>query len=146
MKLYITNSDGEIPDFLTVSPLRGNCVRNIDNDIAANSECDEIVVDCIDYIPVTYLYSSIQNYVQKLAKRGKITIKGQDVYLLALNITKRNLDIGQINYLIYGGPTADKLKMSIVSVQELTAILESLKIKITKKQIDGINYIIEGVK
>ena len=146
MKLLITNSNNTIPDFLTISPLNGNNIREIDSEICADSEADEIICECVDYIPITLIVNSIQCYIKKLKKHGRITISGTDCYLLSNSISKRNLSAVEYNQRIFGGPAAHQLKMSIISVTDVIGILESLNVRVMKKQINSVNYIVEGMK
>ena len=146
MKIYITNSNDELPNYTTFSPLRGINTRIISDEDCADSEAESIIVESIDFIPLNSVVHSIQNYVKKLKKGGSITIAGTDAYLLSGEMVKRNLSAVEYNSKIFGGPSAYQLKMSIISVTDVVGILESLNVRVMKKQINSVNYIVEGIK
>ncbi len=146
MKIYITHTNDELPGFTTFSPLRGINVRELDSELVADSELDEAICDCLDYIPLLQIPLSLQNFVKKLRKGGSLTISGIDCYLLSMEASKRNLNLQQLNAIVYGGPHASNMRMSMISVTDACGFLEQLGLKIMKKSLSGVSYTIEGVK
>lgn len=147
MKLYITNSPDELHGYLVYSPIRGNDIRKLDDDLVGDSECTEILApNIIDFIPLNSLYLTIQNYIKKLRKKGEIILGGTDVYMLARDIAAKTRHPTEVNQYIFGGPNSWEFKSCLVGVTDLVGLLEGFGLKITHKSLDGLNYLVKAVK
>lgn len=147
MRLYITNGPDELSGYTIYSPIKGNDIRKLDDDLVGDSECTEILApNIVDFIPLSFLVSVLQNYIRKLRKNCEITLGGTDVYILARDIAARTNHPSQINSLIYGGPNSWDLKSGLIGINDLVGLLEELGLKITHKSLDGITYLVKAVK
>lgn len=145
MKLIITN--GQWPDKkeqeMVISPLLSHHMFNID-EYVADSEMELIEIYNTNSIPLSMLSTVLSNYVRKLRKGGKITIHGRDLYKTVLAITNRNLDLGQANAALYGGPEVHNLLSSLVGIEDIASFVQSTGLKILSKQFNDLDYILEA--
>lgn len=147
MKLYITNSTDELSSHFTYSPIRGNDIRKLDDELIGDSECTEILApNIIDYIPLNCLYQTIENYIKKLRKKGEIILGGTDVYMLGRDIVAKTKHPSEINQAIFGGPNSWELKCGLVGITDLVGLLEGFGLNITHKSLNKLNYLVKAVK
>lgn len=147
MKLYLTNDKSELDGFMTISPLLGFNTRELDNDLVADSEVEEFFApNIIDFIPVEMLLETIKKYLKKIRKGGKITLGGVDLYLASLLVARREINPIEANLLFFGRMTAHESKSGLSGCNDIAGILTELGIKVTKKTLSGVNYLVEGVR
>jgi ERCC4-related helicase len=145
LKLIISNTN-EIDvkdDEVCLSPLLGHNIFNID-EYVADSEFEEIEVKNLNQIPLSMLGNVLDNYLKKIRKNGIIKINGVDLYLLALKITTRSYNLGEINSAIFGGPEVNTLNMCLVGINDVVSHLEGHGVKILSKGFNDIVFTVEG--
>lgn len=147
MKIYLTIGQDELEGYTTLSPLRGYNIREIDSEIVALAEAQEILAtDIVDFIPVKVLPNVLSNYVSKLRKGGKILIGGTDIQMLSVLAARREIDVHTLNETIYGVDSAVYAKSGMVSINDVSALLEQLGLRLTSKKLNGIKYLVEAVR
>ncbi len=142
MKIKIINQSNKENGVEIISPLLGHNIFNLDN--VADSECDELECWLTNKIPADRLYSTIQNYVSKLRHDATIRFIGIDLMQTCLAVVNRQLNIAEANQVIYGGPEAFNMNVSMVCANDIAAILQQLGIVITKKSLTGGIFTVEG--
>ncbi len=147
MKIYITNDNTELEGYIPFSPLRGNNIRVLDDDLVGDSECTEIFAPTIlDYIPISCLVETLRNYVKKMRKGGKIMLGGVNLHLVCLMVARREINPIQANQIIFGNNIAHECKSGLSSPNDIAGILQELGLKIMSTSITGINYLVEGIR
>lgn len=145
MKIYITNGEDTQKNYETVSPLLGHNIRLLNNELVANSECDEILApDIIDYIPTSSLTETLRNYVSKMRKGSVISIGGTDLFMLCTIIVRRECSVLEANQEIFGGSYSHLCKNSLIGINDCSGLLEELGLKILSKTLDGVKYLVKA--
>lgn len=97
----------------------------------------------LNHMPQEKISDTISVMISKLASGGHITIGGIDPYLLSKQITKRGINLIELNNLLF----STKIE-SLVDVREITAMMKILNIHITTVDIDEseCRFTIRGIK
>jgi len=145
MHIIITNTvENDIKDNqLVLSPMYGHNLLNI-SEYVADSEADIIEVRNINYIPFNKLSITLTHYCRKLRLNGTIVFIGTDVYLLNKKIMNRELNLAEINNMLFGGPTVNTLHSCLVGINDIVSHTELNGLKIISKSYNGINYKLEA--
>lgn len=143
MQLIVTNTTDSYGTHRVISPMLGDNIYNPDIE---QSECESILFTLTDTIPANALTGVLELYISKLRHGGVITVLGTDIYQVALAIVNRNIDVIGANKLIFGGPDVSNFHSSLVSINDIAAIFEDAGLKITKKALNGVSYVVEGAR
>ncbi len=141
MQLIVTNTTDNYGVHTVLSPLSGDDIYNPN---VEDSECESILFTLTDTIPISMLANVIKLYIQKLRHGGVITLLGTDIYQVCLAIANRNVNILDANKLLFGGPSVSDMHSSLVSTNDVANLLEEFGLKITKKALNGISYVVEA--
>lgn len=143
MKLIIANEFTDIKDDeVLASPLNGDDIFSLPN--IARSECISIKCFLTDKIPLSSIGSVVNTYVSKLRHGAKILFSGTDINQVCLGVVNRQLDVVEANALLYGGPEPHNLNSGLYSINDISALLQGLGLRITKKAFSGLQYIVEA--
>ena len=89
------------------------------------------------------LVLSITNWVKKMRHGGKIVVTSIDALEVAKAFAKQKIDIDTFNKAIHGGFSQGwDIFLNHTTIEELSSVLEKLGLFVTKKRINGINFII----
>jgi hypothetical protein len=141
MQLIVTNTTDSYGTHKVLSPMLGDNIYNPD---IQPSECDSILFTLTDTIPAQSLTPLLELYISKLRHGGVMTVLGTDIYQVSLAIVNRSIDVLVANKLIFGGPDISNLHSSLVSINDIVIILEEAGLKITKKALNGVSYVVEA--
>lgn len=115
--------------------------------IAEDGECEEIrAFDVIDFVDMTIKANVLQNWFAKLRKKGKITIGGNDLMVIARCITQQTLDFNAGSFLLYGNPDSiGSLRSGLISLPIMEKLFQENNIRVLSKKYDGqYRYLIQG--
>lgn len=145
MKLLLNNTKIGLSGYLHVSPANGDNPIDLDRYVD-NNECQEIICDeIINYIPITELYKYIVKLETKIAHYGKLIINSVDSKEITKLYFNDVIDTLTYNNIVYGTRTNTwEFKQSVICLDEITSIFNSLNLKILSKKINGYNFIIVG--
>jgi len=151
MKIRITvGAKEKLNGYLNVDPISkfddlSVDIRNLD-DVVSDAECTEIISEgVIDFLSREDFVLSINNWVKKMRHGGKIIIISIDALETAKSLFRNKINIETFNNLIHGGFSAGwDVFLSHTTLEELSGLLESLGLTITKKRINGLNLIVEA--
>ena len=121
-------------------PLSG--LSNIDN-FVEDSECMEIVVESLDYIPMSQIVGVLEKLVTKLRHGGTISITGTDLLDMGRVIVERLYTTEELNEAIFGEGLP---KRSSLPLEELTNLLKSFGLKIMKKRLQSSMNYVEAIR
>ena len=150
MKLYIGLDTPVISGHTTIDPMGGEGkvaidFRNLDS-IVDEGECDVINAKVLDYIHGSEIYGVIQHWASKLAHGGTIILGGRDI-LEVSKMVVAGLSNSDSNKLVYGlNNSSWGIMKGMYEANEIAGILIELGLKITKKRIDGVAFIVEGCR
>lgn len=108
-------------------------------------QVDEIYTPTgLNYLKTEEVADNIKGYAHLLSPGGKLIIGGVDVYLLAKEVSARNLTEKEINTLLFYDPKFTSLH----SLQIIKTIIQSLGMKINHIYIDKdeVRFTIEAEK
>ena len=151
MKIRITVGEKEeLNGYINVDPITKfegvpSDLRNLD-DIASDAECTEIISDdVIDYLDKEDYLAALSHWVKKIRRGGKIIVTSVDAYQVAKSFYRKNIDIATFNTAIHGNFSAPwDVRLSHTTIEELSDLLKSQGLTITKKRINGIKLIVEA--
>lgn len=97
----------------------------------------------LNQIPQDKISEIIPNMINKLAKNGHITIGGVEAYLLSKQVTKRNINLIELNKLLFSTSFT-----SLVDIREIVDMIKKLNINILHINIDEseCRFTIQGIK
>jgi sporulation protein YlmC with PRC-barrel domain len=152
--LLIDNKDGMLKGWANIDPCGdnkdGRNVGPLDNlDWAFDKgELEELLVDNIlNKFRFPHLHIVLSNWSSKLAIGGKITIRDVDFEEVARLLLLEKITLQQACVLLWGEQSKDStVKQCGLSTLEMVKLLEKLGLKITKKIIDGYDFVIEAIR
>jgi hypothetical protein len=114
--------------------------------VCDDAECVELLADeILDYIHGSKLSETLNNWVRKLRHGGKIIIGGTDINTLARTIYSGKLSVIDSNKTLFGyGNNPWAIKMACYSCRDISAILQEMGLKVNKKRIAGIKFVVEA--
>lgn len=120
-------------------------VRNLDG-LASDAECTEIIAEgVIDFLHKEDFVLAISNWVKKMRHGGKIIVTSIDALEVAKSFSRKKIDIRAFNEAIHGNFSEGwDVFLSHTTIEELSSVLESLGLVITKKRINGIKLMVEA--
>ena len=157
MRVSITVGETEFRNgYLNIDPISGSDsgdaggaikadIRNLD-EIIMDSECVEIIAeDVLDYLVRNDAIVTLQHWVTKLRKGGKIIVGGTDSFEVSKQFCQKIIGVDEFNTIMHGGFSQPwDTKLSHTSLEDLQQQLESYGIKIIKKRVNGFRLVIEG--
>ena len=116
--------------------------------VAENNECIEILApNMLNYLHRTELVNFVSSWTGKLRHGGKIILGGVDGYEIAKKYSRKEINTEEYNTLLYGpAKCAWGYYLGAVSLNDITELLESLGLKIIKREIVGLQFIVIGVR
>lgn len=147
MRLYLgINIEEERNGFTKIDPVLGKNPLTLD-EYCDKNECEEIYGPYIlNYIGPDKLLDVTAHYISKLRHGGKILLGGTDLYNVAVKIVNGDVSFMDSNRLLYNTLPVWNLKQGCYSAMIISDIFENAGLKITKKYIDGDNFIVEGCR
>ena len=107
-----------------------------------DGEAEEIIAyDIIDYLQARDLERTVEGWVRKLKFNGKITIGGLDIYEVSKGVINGNLNLAQINGLLYED-YRHKQRKSVSTIQNVVSLLQKFGLKILHKRLNGYDYVV----
>lgn len=116
--------------------------------VAENNEAIEILApNMLNYIHHTEVANFITSWVGKLRHGGKIILGGVDGYEIAKKYARKEINTMEYNTLAYGpAKSAWAYYLGTVSLNDITELLEHLGLKILKREVVGLQFIVVGVR
>tara|TARA_R110002020_G_scaffold349104_1_gene562739 strand:- start:252 stop:716 length:465 start_codon:yes stop_codon:yes gene_type:complete len=151
MKIRITVGEKEkLNGYLNIDPIAkfddlSIDIRNLD-DAVSDAECTEIISDgVIDFLNRQDLVVAMKNWVKKMRHGGKIVVTSIDALEVAKSFSRKKIDIEVFNRAIHGNFTEGwDVFLSHTTMEELSSLLGSLGLIVTKERINGIKLIVEA--
>ena len=151
MKIRITVGEKEkLNGYLNIDPIAkfddlSVDVRNLD-DIVSDSECTEIISDgVIDFLNRKDFALAIKHWVKKMRHGAKIIVTSIDALEVAKSFSRKKIDTEVFNKAIHGNFSEDwDIFLNHTTLEELSSILETLGLTVTKKRINGIKLTVEA--
>jgi hypothetical protein len=133
-KFYITNKNNKKDE-----ELYNNYTQCKLNDID-DCEAEHLLLDnYLEYNKYNNLFEIFTTCVKKIQKKGKLTILGNDSYVIAKEYFQQRLSLDEYNQLVYNGG-----KLSSLSLHELVRMSEKIDgIKIVTKCLELRTFIFE---
>lgn len=150
MKLKLTVNDVPDNDYITLDPcpLDGlaytGSMINL-GDICDKAEATEVLASTmLDYIPAETLERAISAWCELLRHGGKIILGGTNANQLSRLWLSGYIDATEYNRYIYGaGPVRHA---AIYSVADIEKHLVANGIRITRRHISDMVFIVEGIR
>jgi len=136
MKVCISYMPVVADGFLQIN---GPHAHNLDEWVS-DSECTEMWIHYIDYIPGQNLISVLQHYISKLRLKGTIIFTGTDLIELCKAVVTERTSTEDANVYFYQN------KKCCIPLHKLCEILEALGLNIKKKKFEGLTYVVECTK
>jgi hypothetical protein len=135
LKLQITIDEKPMSGYNYITPINGQDLSNLDNNVLDN-ECTEIFAPRIlDYIPLEKTQTIIERWVKKMRHGGKIVLGGTDIYEVAKLIMTGTIDSKQTNIIIFGNQSGVwGVKRAAISLNDVCDLLIQLGLKNYKKR------------
>jgi hypothetical protein len=149
MKLYLGLDIQPVSGHTTIDPLGGEGktaldFRSLDSVVDAG-ECEVINAKVLDHIHGSELYSTIQHWVSKLAHGGSIVLGGRDLLEVSKTVINGGSSNSDCNKMFYGvNNSAAGISKGMYEANEIAGILMELGLKLDKKRINGIDFIVEA--
>lgn len=144
MKFNITIEPLELNGYTNISPLKG--MNILAPKIEPNS-AREIILECMDVVPVQKIEQFLALYISKLRHGGTITLCGTSASLALKALFNDQIDIVEYNKLAYGNNAHPwDIKRGLYEIDFLKTLLLKHKLKIEIQSLNGLNYIISGVR
>lgn len=143
MKINITIVPNKLSGYTNISPLQGDDIFNLNLE---NNCCTEIIADNIlDYIPLNKLQETLTHYTSKLRLNGTLIVGGIESKELIKQYNNGAISMPDFNRLVYGEQNHPwTFKRYLASLNQICHILSSLGLKVTKKRIENLNFIVEA--
>jgi len=114
--------------------------------IACDGEVDEIIADDIlSYFPYNQLTQILSNWIKKLSLTGSLILVGVDLKEVSRLLTFGKITDEEYYYAVYGNQKEKwETKKSGSHLNEMVSVLERYGLKITCKNFNNYNFIIEA--
>ena len=148
MKLYLGVDIQPVSGHTTIDPLGGEGkvaldFRNLDNVVDAG-ECEVINAKVLDHIHGSELFAVIKHWASKLAHGGSIVLGGRDILEVSKKVVAGSTN-SDSNKMFYGvNNSATGISKGMYEANEIAGILVELGLKLDKKRINGIDFIVEA--
>lgn len=111
-----------------------------------DAECSEILaLDVLDYLNPQVTHIVIDNWVKKLAHKGKLILGGIETYSVCKAASLRAIDIGNLNLILRGNidnPFA--ARKFTYNIEDVTNLLKTKGLVIRKQAVADLRYIVVG--
>lgn len=150
MKIHLTVNDSKMEGFYWASPKNEefktpegfyNCWN-----FCMESQCTNFYAPSIlDSFTCSEIEKLLPRYANLVAPKGKITLGGTDLYILAKESINRSQDLGTINNILFNKGYTIR---SLTSIESTRKFLQTLDFVVTKIDFDysNFNYTVEGIK
>lgn len=111
----------------------------LDNKVS-DGECTEIFApDILNQVPAHQTYAFLKKCVEKMRHGSKLIIGGTDLSILCNEVIHQRINTVDANNIIFGG-------CSVTSLWDISLLIESFGLKIVKKELNHISFIIEAIR
>lgn len=138
MKIVLTRDDKFFdPEYKIVT------LNSIDFD-CCDAECTNIYVNFfLGLVNFKQIHPVLEKITSKLRLGGEIVIQDVDIELLAYQLARGIINVGDFNEILFASSTL----MSAINVDILCEMLQSLGIKITHREIiNNKSFVLKGVR
>lgn len=149
MKLYLGLNSTLVSGHTVIDPMGGEGkvaldFRNLDT-VVDDGECEVINAKVLNHIHGSEVYAVIQHWANKLAHGGVIVLGGSDILEVSKMVITGQLSNSDSNKLIYGlNNSSWGIMKGMYEANEIAGILTELGLKIDKKRINGLDFIVEA--
>ena len=124
-------------------------VDNLDK-YADDGELEELVArDVLDYLPLSAVEKSLENWAKKIKVGGKIVVGGVDLYEVCSDFSNYKIGVAKANFLIHG---KQDVKSYLIRKSNFTALGLSMYFEqqfgfsITKKIVSDYQMCVEAIR
>ena len=153
MKLNLGCGDDLRSGYINVDifPSSNECYRQGDMTsldwLTEDGVVDEIIaLDCIEYLPINEIQSTITNWIKKLVSGGVLKILVPDCYATAKAFYQGQLSLQEYSQITFGTQTGTDKRLSMIDTTTMISLLEEAGMTISTKRYEGIAIYVEAVK
>ena len=118
-------------------------VRNLDV-VVDDGEAEVLIArNVINYMPQEHLISTLNHWISKLRRGGRIVVGAIDLYEIARQIHIRDIELSESNTFLYGEDEL-RIKRNIFPTSSLIDFFNDNNMPILKVKLDGHNMIVEA--
>lgn len=148
MKIKLTINDIPDKDYVTIDPMPISGPAYVGSIISLDGVCDKAEVvellgeKILDYIPHNKLEEAITGWCALLRHGGKIILGGVNTNEISRLWVTKHISPEDYNKHIFGDGSVRKA--AAYSIEQIERVLLSRGIKITRKSLPGLYFVIEG--
>lgn len=101
------------------------------------NQITELYIDSsLEFVSINQVMEILAHWTTKLRKGGLIIISGTDLIQVSKRILTKEFKIPQVNNLLFNN------RQCCLTLDDVTSLLENLKLKIITKRLNDIQYIV----
>ncbi len=147
MKINLKLGGEDKNGYLNIDGLKGMELRNLD-EYVDDAECFEVLAeDILDYIPRDDVEFALNNWANKIRHQGTLVIGGTEAKEVSKLFSNGALSVEQWNETIHGAQSEDSpwdVRLNQFTLEKACDELESRGLVVTKKRVNGLQFIVEG--
>ena len=147
MKINLKLGGEDKNGYLNIDGLNGMELRNLD-EYVDDAECIEVLAENIlDYIPREDIEFALNNWANKIRHQGILVIGGTEATEVSKLLSNGALSIEQWNACVHGEQDENSpwdVKLNQFTIEKACEELESRGLVVTKKRVNGLQFVVEG--